>query len=88
MNEKELKAMADKLRNARHDVGELFVEHDLDVGEVVTILMFMLVETSCEAEIETLKVISSLVDGFRAYEKLTEAEAEAEEEKENVQWLN
>lgn len=82
--EKDLDNMAEKLSGVRGKIGDLFVEDDLNIGEVVSLLMSMLIQTAYEAEIPPVKIIGAIVQGCQAFEEINNAE----EEREEVQWLN
>jgi hypothetical protein len=82
-SEEELDAMAEKLHTVKTEIGELFEKHDLDMGEVISLLMSMLVSVGCDS-VSPLKLVSALAQGCQAYETIKEAS----EERGNLQWLN
>ena len=82
-NEEELNAITEKLSVVRKEIGDLFEEHDLDMGEVVSLLMSMLVQIGCDT-VPALTLVSALAQGCKAYESMQETE----EERESIQWLN
>jgi len=79
----ELDAMKEKLSVVRLEIGELFEKHDLDMGEVVSLLMSMLVQIGCDT-VPSLTLVSALAQGCHAYESMQETK----EERGSVQWLN
>jgi hypothetical protein len=84
MEDKELDAMAEKLSAVRAEIGDSLQEHDLSMGEVISLLMSMLIEIALDTEMSPLKLVSAVAQGCQAYETINTVK----EERENVQWLN
>jgi hypothetical protein len=82
--DKEAEDMAEKLVDVRSKIGDLLTEDDLSVGEVVSLLMSMLIQTSYEAGISPMKMVGAMAQGCEAYEEISERKNERGE----MQWLN
>jgi len=81
----ELEAMCEKLYVIKGEMGDLFTKHDLDMGEVMSLLTSMLVSVALGgANVSPLHVIEVLAKGMAKYKELQDAE----EEREGQQWLN
>lgn len=86
MDEKEMEAKVEKLSSIRFAIGEVFENNDLNIGEVVSVLMSMLVEVAIESGISSSALIAGVATACVALEKSNEEESN--EDKGTVQWLN
>ena len=84
MNEEELEGMYEKINSVREQVGNVFEENDLTIGEVMSTLTAMLIDVAFDSEMSPLRLIEVIVKGCQAHEAINNVEKEREE----VQWLN
>jgi hypothetical protein len=84
MTEAELESKIEKIHAVKEGMAELFVEQDLDVGEVMSVLTSMLVSVALgQASMNPLYVIEVLSKGMTKF-----IELQHEEEGEDKKWLN
>jgi hypothetical protein len=82
-NHEDIQAIAEKLHEVKMKVGELFEKYELTMGEVLSLLSSMLVQTACEGGMPSLRLIEVLAKGIQSYEA-----QEEEDEEEEIKWLN
>jgi hypothetical protein len=89
MEEKEIEAMIKKLRVIKSDVGDVFEDNNLNMGEVMSLLMSMLIEVALDSGMPSVQLVHGVTTGCIAWEKEHE-ESNEEQPKgmENLQWLN
>jgi hypothetical protein len=88
MEEKEIESMVNKLRNIKSDVGDVFEDNNLNLGEVMSLLTSMLVEVALDAGMPSVQLVHCVATGCMAWEKENAESNEDNEDKGTVQWLN
>jgi hypothetical protein len=89
MDDKEIEVMINKLRNIKSEVGDVFEDNNLNLGEVMSLLMSMLVEVALESGMSPAVLINGVSGACVAWEKENEESIEEQSKgTENLQWLN